>query len=57
MQVSESNPMIGIEGRTSLLFNLAKALKGNTQFFGIDGRPGHIVGMHTIYLSFSLKFP
>ena len=57
MQVSESNPMIGIEGRTSLLFNLAKALKGNTQFFGIDGRPGHIVGMHAIYLSFSLKFP
>ncbi|KAF8800157.1 DUF1688-domain-containing protein [Phlegmacium glaucopus] len=43
MQVSESNPMVGIEGRTSLLFNLDKALKGNTQFFGIDGRPGNIV--------------
>ncbi|KAF8800155.1 DUF1688-domain-containing protein [Phlegmacium glaucopus] len=43
MQVSESNPMVGIEGRTSLLFNLGKALKGNTQFFGIDGRPGNIV--------------
>ena len=49
MQVSESNPMVGIEGRTSLLFNLGKALKGNTQFFGIDGRPGNIVGKHEKY--------
>ena len=46
MQVSESNPMVGIEGRTSLLFNLGKALKANSQFFGIDGRPGNIVGTH-----------
>ena len=44
MQVSESNPMVGIEGRTSLLFNLGKALKANTQSFGTDGRPGNIVG-------------
>ena len=44
MQVSESNPMVGIEGRTSLLFNLSKALKANAQFFGTDGRPGNIVG-------------
>ena len=44
MQVSESNPMVGIEGRTSLLFHLSKALKANTQFFGIDGRPGNIIG-------------
>ena len=49
MQVSESNPMVGIEGRTSLLFNLGKALKGNAQLFGIDGRPGNIVGQHTFF--------
>ena len=29
MQVSESNPMVGIEGRTSLHFNLGMALKTN----------------------------
>ena len=46
MQVSESNPMVGIEGRTSLLFNLGMALKANAQFFGTDGRPGNIVGTH-----------
>ena len=55
MQVSESNPMVGIEGRTSLLFNLGKALKGNTQFFGIDARPGNIVGMHLKLPSSSLN--
>ena len=49
MQVSESNPMVGIEGRTSLLFNLGKALKDNTQFFGMDGRPGNIVGQLTLF--------
>jgi len=43
MQVSESNPMVGIEGRTSLLFNLGKALQANAQFFGVDGRPGNII--------------
>lgn len=46
MQVSESNPMVGIEGRTSLLVNLGMALKANAQFFGADGRPGNIVGKH-----------
>jgi len=35
--------MVGIEGRTSLLFNLSRALKANAQFFGADGRPGNIV--------------
>ncbi|KAF8653673.1 hypothetical protein AX16_003824 [Volvariella volvacea WC 439] len=43
MQVSESNPMVGLEGRTSLLINLSNALKQSPQFFGADGRPGNIV--------------
>ncbi|KAF8963516.1 hypothetical protein BDZ97DRAFT_1820279 [Flammula alnicola] len=43
MQVSESNPMVGIEGRASLLFNLSKALKASPQFFGTDGRPGNLI--------------
>ncbi|KAF8892792.1 hypothetical protein CPB84DRAFT_1711013 [Gymnopilus junonius] len=43
MQVSESNPMVGIEGRASLLSNLSKALKTSPQFFGVDGRPGNVI--------------
>lgn len=44
MQVSDANPMVGIQGRSSLLFNLSKALESNPGFFGTDGRPGNIVG-------------
>ncbi|TFK31759.1 hypothetical protein BDQ12DRAFT_660073 [Crucibulum laeve] len=43
MQVSESNPMVGVEGRASLLYNLSTALKASPQFFGADGRPGNVV--------------
>ncbi|KAJ3017220.1 hypothetical protein NUW54_g640 [Trametes sanguinea] len=38
MQVSESNPMVGLEGRSSLLINLSKALKANTTYFGENPR-------------------
>lgn len=44
MQVDDSNPMVGIEGRSSLLFSLGKALKASPEFFGTDGRPGNIIG-------------
>ncbi|KAJ2989275.1 hypothetical protein NUW54_g8837 [Trametes sanguinea] len=44
MQVSESNPMVGLEGRSSLLVNLSKALKANTTYFGENPRPGNLVG-------------
>jgi hypothetical protein len=43
MQVNESNPMVGLEGRASLLTNLGKALKANPQFFGQDARPGNLI--------------
>ncbi|KAG5644913.1 hypothetical protein DXG03_007465 [Asterophora parasitica] len=43
MQVSATNPMVGLEGRTSLLTNLSAALKASPEFFGADGRPGNIV--------------
>lgn len=36
--------MVGLEGRTSLLVNLSKALSSNSDFFGQDARPGNIVG-------------
>ncbi|KAI0080486.1 DUF1688-domain-containing protein [Panus rudis PR-1116 ss-1] len=43
MQVSDANPMVGIEGRASLLQNLSKALKANASFFGSDARPGNLI--------------
>ncbi|EJF59691.1 hypothetical protein DICSQDRAFT_108610 [Dichomitus squalens LYAD-421 SS1] len=43
MQVSASNPLVGLEGRTSLLVNLSKALRASVTYFGDAGRPGHIV--------------
>jgi hypothetical protein len=48
MQVSDKNPMVGLEGRAGLLRNLSKALSENPQFFGPDGRPGGIVGMCSV---------
>lgn len=43
MQVTAANPMVGLEGRTSLLQNLSTALKASPAFFGADARPGRIV--------------
>ncbi|KAJ3559645.1 hypothetical protein NM688_g216 [Phlebia brevispora] len=43
MQVSASNPMVGIEGRSSLLKNLSIALKESPRFFGAGARPGNLV--------------
>ncbi|KAH7882868.1 hypothetical protein F5I97DRAFT_1831757 [Phlebopus sp. FC_14] len=43
MQVSSSNPMVGLEGRASLLYNLSTALRLNPKFFGEDGRPGNMI--------------
>jgi hypothetical protein len=40
-QVSESNPLVGVEGRKQLLNNLSEALKNKTIFK--DGRPGNII--------------
>ncbi len=45
MQVSDSNPLVGLDGRSSLLINLSKALKANTKFFGTRARPGHLIGV------------
>jgi len=40
---ASSNPMTGLEGRTSLLVNLADALKGHAEYFGPDARPGNLI--------------
>jgi hypothetical protein len=43
MQHSEQNPLAGIEGRTGLLMRLSEALN-NQDFFGVDARPGNMLG-------------
>jgi hypothetical protein len=45
MQADQTNPMVGLEGRASLLVNLGEALKKSPQFFGPDGRPGNMIGL------------
>lgn len=40
-QVSEENPLVGVEGRVALLKNLGKAVENKEMFK--DGRPGNIV--------------
>lgn len=43
MQHSEQNPLAGIEGRAGLLVRLAEALN-NQELFGVDARPGNMLG-------------
>ncbi|KAH8102282.1 DUF1688-domain-containing protein [Cristinia sonorae] len=43
MQVSSENPMVGLEGRTSLLSSLGQALLANPTFFGSSARPGNLL--------------
>jgi hypothetical protein len=48
LQVSDNNPMTGLEGRASLLMRLSGTLKSNTEFFGSDARPGNMLGMFAL---------
>jgi len=50
MQVTDTNPMVGLEGRVSLLLNLSQALKESPMFFGTEGRPGNMLGQ-AVHLS------
>lgn len=43
MQVSEHNPMSGLEGRAGLLMRLSTALQ-KPELFGTDARPGNMIG-------------
>ncbi|TAQ91249.1 hypothetical protein B7494_g432 [Chlorociboria aeruginascens] len=42
LQVSERNPITGLEGRTGLLVQLSEAMNNKT-LFGSDGRPGNML--------------
>lgn len=43
LQVSEDNPLDGLEGRAGLLERLSTALN-KQEFFGVDARPGNMLG-------------
>ena len=44
LQVSESNPLAGLEGRAGLLSRLGDALMAEPKFFGRTARPGNMLG-------------
>lgn len=41
-QVSDSNPLVGLEGRAALLRRLGEALRAQPQIFTAMGQPGHL---------------
>ncbi|KAL0581667.1 hypothetical protein V5O48_000368 [Marasmius crinis-equi] len=43
LQVSQNNPLVGLEGRASLLKNLGQALLASPDLFGQEGRPGNLI--------------
>lgn len=45
LQVTDQNPLDGLEGRTSLLMRLADALQ-NEEIFGLESRAGNMLGRH-----------
>ena len=47
LQVSDQNPIAGLEGRAGLLSRLAHALR-NSSFFGVEARPGHMLGSRSV---------
>lgn len=46
LQVSETNPIAGLEGRAGLMSRLGDAMSDST-IFGSDGRPGGMLGTLT----------
>ncbi|PSN65052.1 DUF1688 domain-containing protein [Corynespora cassiicola Philippines] len=42
-QISEKNPMLGVDSRANLLRSLGKSLLSHSEVFGAEGRPGNVV--------------
>jgi hypothetical protein len=53
MQHSDQNPLAGIEGRAGLLVRLSEALN-NQDFFGVDARPGNMLGRRKLVPLYSI---
>lgn len=47
LQVSEDNPIDGLEGRANLLIRLGDALKREV-YFGTEARPGNMIGRSSV---------
>ena len=45
LQVTDSNPLDGLQGRGGLLMNLGDALQ-NQEVFGLEARPGNMLGRY-----------
>lgn len=54
MQHSEQNPLAGLEGRAGLLIRLSEALQ-NQNFFGVDARPGNLLGKDPEWVIFLFR--
>lgn len=46
LQVTDNNPMLGVESRANLLKGLGRSLLAHPNIFGDAGRPGNAVGKH-----------
>jgi hypothetical protein len=51
-QVSDSNPLVGVEGRAALMRNLGQALKSRPDLFGSDARIG---GLYDYLVAHAVK--
>ena len=43
-QITEQNPLDGVEGRLRLVQALSNALRSKPEYFGKEGRPGNLIG-------------
>jgi hypothetical protein len=43
-QISDGNPILGLESRANLLRGLGTSLLAQAHVFGEEGRPGNVVG-------------
>lgn len=55
-QISDKNPMLGVDSRANLLRSLGKSLLSNPEVFGQEGRPGNVVGKNDSFLAFPTPY-
>ena len=54
LQVSADNPIDGLHGRIRLLVQLGAAMD-NAEFFGVNGRPGNMLGKYPAWIMLGLS--
>ncbi len=53
-QVSDGNPMLGVCSRAALLRSLGQSLLAHPDVFGAEGRPGNLVGIYPLALTYAV---